>query len=122
MRVELATANNADPFEIAFEEHSHRTWHCLDKVKDFFFSSSLYEEEHTAVDDDTKKSTFQAVKPTANRAWLVAHAGRYNKRWLALRDGELLGEADSIIELTKQVSAKYGVSFPSNEIMLTTGF
>lgn len=32
----------------------------------------------------------------ANRAWLEKHGSTYNGRWVAIRDGKLLGDADSL--------------------------
>lgn len=58
----------------------------------------------------------------ANRAWLKENAGKYRGQWLALRDGELLGVSPSLDTLTEEVSSKYGVTFPSKEVMITAGY
>lgn len=39
----------------------------------------------------------------ANRDWLVAHGNQYRGRWVALRQGQLLGVADSLTALKKLV-------------------
>lgn len=39
----------------------------------------------------------------ANRKWLQAHIGEYKGRWVAVRNGELLGVADSLPQLTADV-------------------
>jgi hypothetical protein len=38
-----------------------------------------------------------------NREWLKTHAGEYTGQWVALRDGHLIGTADSLRELTEKV-------------------
>lgn len=39
----------------------------------------------------------------ANRKWLEAHEGEYPGQWVAIRNGELLGMANSLEELAQQV-------------------
>lgn len=39
----------------------------------------------------------------ANREWLRAHGNEYSGRWVAVRNGELLGASDSLEELTRRV-------------------
>ncbi len=39
----------------------------------------------------------------ASRAWLREHASEYRSKWLAVREGELLGAADSVEELEATV-------------------
>jgi hypothetical protein len=43
-----------------------------------------------------------------NREWLKKHAAAYRHRWVAIRNGELLGHADSIRELISRVSDRRG--------------
>jgi hypothetical protein len=67
----------------------------------------------------------EEATPTANtdtrtnRQWLKEHAGEYQGQWIALRNGELLGASRSLNKLTDEVSRKYGVTFPSREVMIT---
>ncbi len=61
------------------------------------------------------------AKPQANREWLKAHANEYKGQWIALRNGELLGASRSLETLTEEVSRKFGVTFPSREVLVTTG-
>lgn len=64
-----------------------------------------------------------ALMPSRNNMeWLNEHAGEYSGQWLALRDGQLLGSSRSLEELVQEVRVKYSVTFPSKEIMLTTGY
>jgi len=58
----------------------------------------------------------------SNMEWLNEHAGEYSGQWLALRDGQLLGSSKSLEELVREVSSRYSVTFPSKEVMLTTGY
>lgn len=67
-------------------------------------------------------TTETPVSTRANRSWLERHAGVYRGQWIALRNGELLGVSDSLNSLVEEVSKRYGVSFPSKEIMVTTGY
>lgn len=39
-----------------------------------------------------------------NRDWLKAHRGDFRNKWLAIRNGNLLGVADSLKELTEKVN------------------
>jgi hypothetical protein len=59
---------------------------------------------------------------SANRSWLVSHAGQYAGQWIALRNGVLLGVADSLSVLADELRTKYSIRLPSDEIMITTGF
>ena len=43
------------------------------------------------------------VDPKANIAWLKANKVHHKGKWIALRNGELLGEADSYRDLVEQV-------------------
>jgi hypothetical protein len=61
------------------------------------------------------------AKPQANREWLKAHAHEYKGKWIAIRNGELLGAAHSLETLVEEVSREYGITFPSREVMVTTG-
>lgn len=45
----------------------------------------------------------------ANRNWLKEHAQSYKGRWVALRDGELKGVADSLDELVEQLGDTKGI-------------
>lgn len=46
----------------------------------------------------------------ANREWLKAHGGEYRGQWVAIRNGELLGVAESLRKLTEEVvDSKEGV-------------
>jgi len=45
----------------------------------------------------------------ANRAWLLANRGAHSGRWVALRNGQLLGVADSITQLIEQIGDPQGV-------------
>ncbi len=62
------------------------------------------------------------VNTRANRSWLEAHSGEYSGKWVALRNGELLGVADSLTALVEEVGTRHNITFPSKEIMLTTGY
>lgn len=44
-----------------------------------------------------------------NREWLKAHSSEYSGQWVAVRDGELLGVADSLAELVGRVGNMEGV-------------
>jgi len=59
--------------------------------------------------------------PQANRDWLKAHAHEYKGKWIAIRNGELLGASQSLDSLVEEVSQKFGVAFPSRDVMVTTG-
>ncbi len=43
------------------------------------------------------------VSRKANRDWLMAHSGEYKGQWVAVRNGELLGEAKSLKELVEKI-------------------
>lgn len=45
----------------------------------------------------------------ANRDWLKAHGEEYHGQWVALRDGELLGVANTMEELTSRLSGTKGI-------------
>ncbi len=62
------------------------------------------------------------VNTRANRTWLEIHSGQYSGKWVALRNGELLGVAESVTTLVEEVRRKHDVKFPSKEIMVTTGY
>ena len=47
----------------------------------------------------------------ANREWLHTHSQEYRGRWVAIRNGELLGTANSLSELTKQVTDRTNILF-----------
>lgn len=49
----------------------------------------------------------------ANRDWLAEHGDQYRGRWVGLRNGELLGSADSFDELVKQIGNP-------NDVLVTT--
>lgn len=63
----------------------------------------------------------ESVKTNKNRMWLREHAAEYPRQWLALRDGELLDSDESLQLLTERVSENFGVTFPSREVMVTSG-
>jgi hypothetical protein len=69
-------------------------------------------ETHRAVNTDTR----------SNRQWLKEHAGQYRGKWIALRNGELIGASPSLDTLIEEVSKKYGITFPSREVMITSGY
>ena len=48
------------------------------------------------------------VDPKANIAWLKANKANHKGQWVALRNGELLGEADSYRNLIEQVGEPKG--------------
>lgn len=50
----------------------------------------------------------------ANRVWLRAHWEQYRGQWVALRNGELLGVADSLDALVTQIG-----SIKSNDTLVT---
>jgi len=45
----------------------------------------------------------------ANREWLKENAKNYRGRWVALRNGELVGVANSFEELTGQIKNTRGI-------------
>lgn len=45
----------------------------------------------------------------ANRDWLKAHDEEYRGQWVALRDGELLGAAETMEELTSRLGSTKGI-------------
>lgn len=45
----------------------------------------------------------------ANREWLEAHGGEYRNQWVAVRNGKLLGAANSPEELVERVGSTKGV-------------
>ncbi|HXG63748.1 MAG TPA: hypothetical protein VNO70_01490 [Blastocatellia bacterium] len=45
----------------------------------------------------------------ANREWLQTHSEEYSGKWVALRDGQLLGDANSLDELIKKIGNTKGV-------------
>jgi hypothetical protein len=51
----------------------------------------------------------------ANRNWLMIHGGEYRGQWIALRHGQLLGVANSLDELVKQVGS-------TKDVLLTTAY
>jgi hypothetical protein len=51
----------------------------------------------------------------ANRTWLIVHGDEYRGKWVAVKDGTLVGYDDSLDELTKRIGA-------DNDILLTTVF
>lgn len=57
----------------------------------------------------TRTGTPPATSSGRNQAWLRAHAHEYHPRWLALRDGELLGVADSPRELIERFGRSPGI-------------
>jgi hypothetical protein len=79
------------------------------------------------INDPTANLATPAAPPalptvSANRRWLKEHMGQYKDQWLALRDGALLGASPSLDTLLEQVSREHGVTFPSREVMITTGY
>ena len=47
----------------------------------------------------------------ANRAWLKAHWGEYKGQWVALKNGDLLGTAPTLNELTNRIGQTEGILF-----------
>lgn len=45
----------------------------------------------------------------ANREWLSAHGDQYSGQWVAVRNGELIGNADSLEVLIEQIGNTEGV-------------
>jgi hypothetical protein len=45
----------------------------------------------------------------ANQQWLRAHTGEYSGKWVAVKNGQLLGAADSLQQLVEQVGNVDGV-------------
>ena len=91
---------------------------------DFDAPTSVKIRRHESVGDTTTISAHVTSlrRSPANRNWLKAHFGEYRGIWLALRDGTLLGANPSLETLVQQVSEEFGVTFPSREIMITTGY
>lgn len=52
-----------------------------------------------------------------NLEWLKAHGEQYRGKWVAVKDGQLLGSADSLKELTAQVGDTKGKG-----ILVTTAY
>jgi hypothetical protein len=61
------------------------------------------------------------ANPQANREWLKANAHRYKGKWIAIRNGELLGASKSLESLVEEVGRKFGLAFPSREVLVTLG-
>jgi len=61
------------------------------------------------------------VSPQANREWLKEHSHEYKGMWIAIRDGELLGASQTLGSLVEEVGRKFGITFPSKEVMVTMG-
>jgi hypothetical protein len=53
----------------------------------------------------TRVASMAAADPSNqnNREWLKTHGGEYTGQWVALRDGHLIGTANSLRELTDKV-------------------
>jgi hypothetical protein len=47
----------------------------------------------------------------ANRDWIMTHRTEFQGQWVALRNGELLGAADSLDVLTQAVPVAKGILF-----------
>ena len=45
----------------------------------------------------------------ANREWLTAHSGEYKGQWVAIRNGELFGAANSLKELVESIGSTKGI-------------
>ncbi len=56
-----------------------------------------------------RSSTTNGSTHRLNRDWLKAHANEYQGRWVAVRNGELLGEAGSMEELIERIGDTKGV-------------
>lgn len=51
----------------------------------------------------SSQNGIRALNHMANKAWLADHMGDYQNKWIAVRDGILLGSADSLEELVERV-------------------